>query len=280
MNWLGIGKLALGAFGAIQSGKAAKQQAQASQTDLKKLRDDAQAAGFNPLTVLRATGGQGFNKGSSGALASATFWGNFANAGVSALNEFDPYNQKRKQLDIQQAQASLANTMASTQLMKIQTVAPLAADQSGPGGYGAVQTKYSPQPTPKMPNDFAIVSPPKIVPDGGSVPRQNYEQFPPFLGGFSMSSAPIQSTAAVEEAYGDAASWLYGPVIKFPADVYTTGILQGEAAARSSGSKYGFNNPARAKGLKTPQFIQDGMHLFDRAKTGQLSRQNFELMGK
>jgi hypothetical protein len=121
MNWLGIGKLALGAFGAIQSGKAAKQQAQASQTDLKKLRDDAQAAGFNPLTVLRATGGQGFNKGSSGALASATFWGNFANAGVSALNEFDPYNQKRKQLDMQQAQASLDNTMASTQLMKSQS---------------------------------------------------------------------------------------------------------------------------------------------------------------
>ena len=120
MDWFSIGKLALGAVGALQKGKAAKQQAESSQTDLKKLRDDAQAAGFNPLTVLRATGGQGFNKGSSGALASATFWGNFANAGVSALNEFDPYNQKRKELDIQQAQASFGNTLASTQLMKSQ----------------------------------------------------------------------------------------------------------------------------------------------------------------
>ena len=118
MDWLSIGKLALGAFGAIQKGKAAKQQAQASQTDLKKLRDDAQAAGFNPLTVLRATGGQGFNKGSSGALASATFWGNFANVGVSALNEFDPYNQKRKELDMQQSVANLDNTKTSTAYTK------------------------------------------------------------------------------------------------------------------------------------------------------------------
>lgn len=121
MNWLGIGKLALGAIGALQSAKAAKQQAKSSQTDLKKLRDDAKAAGFNPLTVLRATGGQGFNKGSSGALASATFWGNFANAGVSALNDFDPYKQKRKDLDLQQAQASLGNTLASTRLMESQS---------------------------------------------------------------------------------------------------------------------------------------------------------------
>ncbi len=114
MDWFSIGKLALGAFGAVQKGKAAKQQAASSQTDLKKLRDDAQAAGFNPLTVLRATGGQGFNKGSSGALASATFWGNFANAGQSALNEFDPYNQKRKELDMQQSVANLDNTKTST----------------------------------------------------------------------------------------------------------------------------------------------------------------------
>ena len=50
-------------IGAKASGDAAK----ASQrgTDLKKLRKEAEAAGFNPLTVLRATGGQGFKKGSS-----------------------------------------------------------------------------------------------------------------------------------------------------------------------------------------------------------------------
>lgn len=118
MDWFQIGKLALSAFGAVQKSKAANAQADASQTDLKKLVKDAESAGFNPLTVLRATGGQGFNKGSSGALASATFWGNFANAGVSALNEFDPYNQKRKELDMQQSVANLDNTKTSTAYTK------------------------------------------------------------------------------------------------------------------------------------------------------------------
>jgi len=279
MDWFSIGKLALGAFGAVQKSKAAKAQANASQTDLKKLRDDAQAAGFNPLTVLRATGGQGFNKGSSGALASATFWGNFANAGVSALNEFDPYNQKRKELDLQQAQASLANTMASTQLMKIQTVAPLASDQtSGPGGYGSA---------PQVMDVVKKLDTP-VVPDGGKIPEEMYEQFPGFLGKKQLSASPIPSAAMIEEAYGDAASWIYGPV-KMIADVYTTGVLNGATSYAESGRKYGFNNPARSKregslkikvGPDDPSFMQQLRERIGQAKSGQLSRQNFELMGK
>lgn len=45
-------------------------------TDLGKLRAEAEANGFNPLTVLRATGGAGFKQDvnmGSGALASAAF---------------------------------------------------------------------------------------------------------------------------------------------------------------------------------------------------------------
>ena len=37
-----------------------KPQARQTGTDLGKLRSEATANGFNPLTVLRATGGQGF----------------------------------------------------------------------------------------------------------------------------------------------------------------------------------------------------------------------------
>ena len=116
--WLEVAKIGAQLLGAKAASDAAKANAKASQTDLKKLVKDAESAGFNPLTVLRATGGQGFNKGSSGALASATFWGNFANAGVSALNEFDPYNQKRKELDMQQSVANLDNTKTSTAYTK------------------------------------------------------------------------------------------------------------------------------------------------------------------
>lgn len=42
---------------------AAEYDAAHSGYDLAKLRDEAQAAGFNPLTVLAATGGQGYSRG-------------------------------------------------------------------------------------------------------------------------------------------------------------------------------------------------------------------------
>ena len=48
-------------------------------TDLGKLRRDALANGFNPLTVLRATGGQGFYKNEipMGRLSSDAFFNTF-----------------------------------------------------------------------------------------------------------------------------------------------------------------------------------------------------------
>lgn len=50
-----------------------------SGTDLGKLRSDALANGFNPLTVLRATGGQGFYKNEipMGRLSTDTFFNTF-----------------------------------------------------------------------------------------------------------------------------------------------------------------------------------------------------------
>lgn len=94
-------------IGASAAGKAAK----ASQrgTDLKKLRKEAEAAGFNPLTVLRASGGQGFNKGSSGALASASFWSSFANSAGQIAAQFDPHKRKMQRLDLDIAKETLWN---------------------------------------------------------------------------------------------------------------------------------------------------------------------------
>lgn len=56
-----------------------KPQLQQSGTDLKKLRSEAQANGFNPLTVLRATGGQGFYRDQvpMGRLSSDAFFNAF-----------------------------------------------------------------------------------------------------------------------------------------------------------------------------------------------------------
>jgi hypothetical protein len=107
-SWL-VPALQVGAalIGAKASGDAAK----ASQrgTDLKKLRKEAEAAGFNPLTVLRATGGQGFNKGSSGALASASFWSSFANSAGQIAAQFDPHKQMMRRYDAEIAKETLWN---------------------------------------------------------------------------------------------------------------------------------------------------------------------------
>ena len=111
--WL-VPALQVGA--ALIGAKASSDAAKASQrgTDLKKLRKEAEAAGFNPLTVLRATGGQGFNKGSSGALASASFWSSFANSTGQIARQFDPMEKRRKQLDMINTIANIKYTGALT----------------------------------------------------------------------------------------------------------------------------------------------------------------------
>jgi hypothetical protein len=248
MSWLALGKLALGAFGAVQTAKAAKSQANASQTDLKKLRDDAEASGFNPLTVLRATGGQGFNKGASGVLASATFWGNFANAGQTALNDFDPYNQKRKELDMQQAQASLNNTLASTQLMK---------SQSQP----QKQSKYKQE-------DLFI----EVVDPTGSIP--NFIALNPDLldssinestGAMAMYAAQfaMQHQISVEEAK----AILNKGIQNYKNNLSAKPPLSTDALKINVGSD-------------DPSFMDQLRKRIGQARSGELARQNFELMGK
>lgn len=104
------------AGGSVIDGNLAanKERKKANYNHLEKMRRDAEKAGFNPLTVLRATGGQGFNHGQSAALASSTFWETFGNSVGQFVDDNDPYNKKLKELDMQQAQATLDNTRVST----------------------------------------------------------------------------------------------------------------------------------------------------------------------
>ena len=140
---------ALQAGAALIGAKASGDAAKASQrgTDLKKLRKEAEAAGFNPLTVVRATGGQGFNKGSSGALASASFWSSFANSAGQIAGQFDPLRKAQRE-------ANLAETIAQTKYLGSLTSAngkrtagiPVISDvndvQVNPLGYSDQQINY------------------------------------------------------------------------------------------------------------------------------------------
>jgi len=72
-----------------------QKQQQQSGTDLGKLRRDAIANGFNPLTVLRATGGQGFYKNEipMGRLSSDAFFNTFDRIKQRQYNDLPPLVQ-------------------------------------------------------------------------------------------------------------------------------------------------------------------------------------------
>jgi len=92
------GAIASAAIGALGARKTAKAMRGANDLDLAKLRREAEQNGFNPLTVLRATGGQGSTKGPSGNLASGAFFQTFAQ-GIPSILEAN-YNKKMKQAQL------------------------------------------------------------------------------------------------------------------------------------------------------------------------------------
>ena len=75
------------AWSARKSAKYAAQARQNTGTDLGKLRKEATDNGFNPLTVLRATCGQGFDRDPYfGKIASSAFYDTFA-SGIGVANQ-------------------------------------------------------------------------------------------------------------------------------------------------------------------------------------------------
>jgi len=93
---LDFGKLALNAATSYAASRSAKKRAQATQNagklDLGYLRAEAERNGFNPLTVLRATGGQGSRTSPDvGKMASAQFWQTFA----QGMPDIFDYNNKQ-----------------------------------------------------------------------------------------------------------------------------------------------------------------------------------------
>jgi len=106
--WGAIASVAIGAYGARKTAKAMQG---ANDLDLAKLRREAEQNGFNPLTVLRATGGQGSTKGPSGNLASGAFFQTFAQ-GIPSILEAN-YNKKMKQAQLSNINASTENLLAT-----------------------------------------------------------------------------------------------------------------------------------------------------------------------
>lgn len=106
----------------LSSYAAAKQQRKQAIADQDnqyvRMRNAAQRAGFNPLTVLRNTGGQGFT--GLPVISKAAAFGNMATGIFDAVRQapIDKYNEEIRELEKQQRQAELALMPARGKLMK------------------------------------------------------------------------------------------------------------------------------------------------------------------
>lgn len=90
-----------GTFMADPNGIEGLRQKRQDGTDLGKLRRDAVANGFNPLTVLRATGGQGFYKNEipMGRLSSDAFFNTFDRIKQRNYNKLPSVEEQKIQID-------------------------------------------------------------------------------------------------------------------------------------------------------------------------------------
>lgn len=105
----GIIKAGLGILGGLFG---RKKQTQSTVTDFVKLRESAEAAGFNPLTALRASGGNGFQTTTSPGLSSGEFIANALGVAVDDL-VVDPTKKARDDLELKLLQAQLDDLQQS-----------------------------------------------------------------------------------------------------------------------------------------------------------------------
>jgi hypothetical protein len=118
---LSIASNVVGGLLSYQSAKQQRKQAIADQDNqFVRMRNAAQRAGFNPLTVLRATGGQGFT--ALPTISKAAAFGNAAGGIYDAVRQspIDKYNKEVRDLEINQRKADLELMPMRGKLMKAQ----------------------------------------------------------------------------------------------------------------------------------------------------------------
>lgn len=236
---LSIASSAVSGLLSYKSAQEQRKQAIADQDNqYVRMRNAAQRAGFNPLTVLRATGGQGFT--ALPTISKAAAFGNAA-AGIFAAvkqSPIDKYNEEIRELEKAQRKADLKIAGITIGKMSKPIVNNITKIPSGMTILKANEkANVTTDEGVDLPNDPAI-------PQGYTVPKEVMEQFPVHLGPVSLSGSPMSPAAVVEEQYGDFASWFYGPV-KLVGDAFYTGIKYVVDAGAQ-----GYNYPERGNMIK------------------------------
>lgn len=105
---------AIGAVGSLLAPKP-KPTTQTNSIDLKKLRADAEAAGFNPLTIIRGGGLAGYGSSTMSAMPDTRIADAFRTFGSGfAQFQYDPYGEQRAQLEMAEARARIASYAKSS----------------------------------------------------------------------------------------------------------------------------------------------------------------------
>lgn len=114
---IGAGASLLG--GLFGGGSKKQETTTTNHVDYGRMVRDAEAAGFNPLTVLRNGGAAGFSVSTGTTPAtplSARLADGVAGATQSFLANFDPFKDQKREMEFKLVEAQLANLQADTSL--------------------------------------------------------------------------------------------------------------------------------------------------------------------
>ena len=100
---------AISAVGALMA-PAPKPSVQTNSIDLKRLRADAEASGFNPLTIIRGGGLSGYGRSEMSAAPDMRLSSAFQSFGTAVANwSFDPYGAERSRTELRLMEAQIGD---------------------------------------------------------------------------------------------------------------------------------------------------------------------------
>lgn len=193
--WAPLISAGAGLLGKIFGGD--DEQKTTSEIDYVKLRENAERAGFNPLTALRAGGGAGFTTTHHPALASGSYIADAVGGIADAIAQIDPMRDATAKLEYELKQATLANLQADT----AQRLNATRAIGGVPVSTGA--------------RNVAVISP-----LAAGLPLSPTVETPTLTNPYSVQSGipvdpNIPDAAAAEERYGDVAGSVWGIGVGF-----------------------------------------------------------------
>jgi len=232
-----------------------KKEQQTQRLDLGQMVSDARANGFNPLTVLQATGGQGW---STQASSSDLDFGAMAAAAV--VEGFGDYWSQSKERELMDAQIDLTRAQAATLNndtfgIPKGTIAPggaIAPRQTGPINGPAVRDVSTP-PSNVAPYAMTGLEQPVLLQDvqTESVDYRTKEEALKNAYRWRLPP-PMMSTAHVEEMHGDVIGAGYGAGTIPVAAGYTLGTQLRDFSDSQRGQ-----GPVYEMGGETFQMMKD-----------------------